>query len=971
MTISAWINMSDFSTNRRIMQKGDSDNQYRLLAEYGLLKFHLNGVANGTLTASLPSTGTWHHIAGTYDGSVIRLYADGSIVAQNTASGKIATTTSDLYLGTKKVASAVGDHFKGIMDDVAIWNRALSESEIQALFSASSACYDLTGDDKVDVFDLVYVGSRFSAPNSDADLTGNGVVDLSDIQLLTSQIGSTCINTPAPEPLTVFASPATSSFATSTTVTLNASDVAATIYYTMDESIPTTSSSVYSSPLTFSATTILKFFAKTMTQESVVATETYTKTGSGTLQAVISVDEVQWFKDNISFPSGLSLITGYAPFPVFFEGWQSSSRDEIVEYSWNFGNDPTANSGNPNTMKTFNAAHAFETPGTYDVTLTVKNAAGQTSTAYKTINVLARPGTTYYVDSVIGNDSYDGKCTTVQGSCGPWKTATNAFGKTATGDYQPGDSVLFKSGQEFEISGGTTGAHFNNLLFSTYGSGAKPIIRYTGTAQGWVINDSGYSSNIAFVDLVFEMRNGTRNYLHGIYRAIERSKSILYLRGEFYEGDALFGHGTPSAAVQADGSVVSNIYVIDSKYSLRQYDALPDGGTGSIIMYGWIGRFASVNSEFDLANEQIGYFSYMDKGIMVGSKFSRPPFGRPGIRVSGHIVANQGSNNVHVADNYFMGWVDPLVTGCGAGSGKSHQCNTTLIYTGVLLQIGPNTGAVQSQKDFIVERNIFTNFQNAIQVTNAENITIRNNILVTPQHRSGAAVALNPNFSSYQTKPLKNIKIIGNTMYNGAHWGSNLDNSISISPYQGTVYYDAIGIQQTEHQQITIMNNLFVQRQYEGTGGTRAIWINWSNEKADLMNEITINNNIYDFPYTDTIVRIGTSGSTYANYTLSQWQALPYGYDTDSLKTSIQFAQTINVPDLTPQVVMGTLDGGRPNSLEENVVLADSYKQMFKLSNLSPAINAGVSLPNDLHYDYAKTTRPIGSAYDIGAYEQG
>jgi hypothetical protein len=51
-TLAAWVNAADWGGNRRILQKGNTDNQYRLLAEAGVLKFHLSGV--DTLTASLP-----------------------------------------------------------------------------------------------------------------------------------------------------------------------------------------------------------------------------------------------------------------------------------------------------------------------------------------------------------------------------------------------------------------------------------------------------------------------------------------------------------------------------------------------------------------------------------------------------------------------------------------------------------------------------------------------------------------------------------------------------------------------------------------------------------------------------------------------------------------------------------------------------------------------------------------------------
>lgn len=140
ITLAAWIKPTDWNSNRRIIQKGSSDNQYRLLAEGGVLKFALQNV--GQVTAALPTTGVWHHVAGTYDGQNIRLWVDGVNVATttNTAVATIGTTTNALLVGAKTSTSPVaGDSFSGLIDDVRIYARALDESQIKALVSLPGA----------------------------------------------------------------------------------------------------------------------------------------------------------------------------------------------------------------------------------------------------------------------------------------------------------------------------------------------------------------------------------------------------------------------------------------------------------------------------------------------------------------------------------------------------------------------------------------------------------------------------------------------------------------------------------------------------------------------------------------------------------------------------------------------------------------------------------------------------------------
>jgi len=94
------------------------------------LEFSLAGITGADIETPLPTTGTWHHIAGTYDGSTIRLYVDGVEKASSSVSGPIQTSSTPLYIGNKPFSSYSGDYFKGIIDEVRIYNRALLHQEI-------------------------------------------------------------------------------------------------------------------------------------------------------------------------------------------------------------------------------------------------------------------------------------------------------------------------------------------------------------------------------------------------------------------------------------------------------------------------------------------------------------------------------------------------------------------------------------------------------------------------------------------------------------------------------------------------------------------------------------------------------------------------------------------------------------------------------------------------------------------------
>lgn len=134
VTVAAWAHATAWcgagatdEVARRILQKADEPTQYRLLCEAGKLVF---GIATVNLTADLPSTNDWHHLAGSYDGATLRLYVDGQLVNQMPASGPLRVTTEPLYIGAK---NPWGFFFQGTLDEIAIFDRALSDAEIGAL----------------------------------------------------------------------------------------------------------------------------------------------------------------------------------------------------------------------------------------------------------------------------------------------------------------------------------------------------------------------------------------------------------------------------------------------------------------------------------------------------------------------------------------------------------------------------------------------------------------------------------------------------------------------------------------------------------------------------------------------------------------------------------------------------------------------------------------------------------------------
>jgi hypothetical protein len=78
------------------------------------------------------SLNTWHFVAGVYDGSSFKLYIDGQLRSSLPTTGTILPSPNNLNIG--RDPSNTSRLFDGIIDEVYIYDSAISETEIQKLF---------------------------------------------------------------------------------------------------------------------------------------------------------------------------------------------------------------------------------------------------------------------------------------------------------------------------------------------------------------------------------------------------------------------------------------------------------------------------------------------------------------------------------------------------------------------------------------------------------------------------------------------------------------------------------------------------------------------------------------------------------------------------------------------------------------------------------------------------------------------
>jgi hypothetical protein len=141
ITIELWLKVNQVTANSSwmwIVAKGNTS--WRLEGTEGAksVTFSTTGVsANVDMTGSRNvNDGQWHHVAAVYDGTNKYIYVDGTLDVSAPATGLIAQNNQPVDLGQN--SATTGNTFNGLLDEVSIYNRALSASEIQAIYVAGS-----------------------------------------------------------------------------------------------------------------------------------------------------------------------------------------------------------------------------------------------------------------------------------------------------------------------------------------------------------------------------------------------------------------------------------------------------------------------------------------------------------------------------------------------------------------------------------------------------------------------------------------------------------------------------------------------------------------------------------------------------------------------------------------------------------------------------------------------------------------
>ncbi|MGA3066597.1 MAG: PKD domain-containing protein [Tepidisphaeraceae bacterium] len=408
----------------------------------------------------------------------------------------------------------------------------------------------------------------------------------------------------------------------------------------------------------------------------------------------------------------------------------SAIKDAI---QWNFG-DPTSQY---NTLNGFNAAHVYSTAGTYTVTLTITSATGQVSTATQQVTVMPDNRATIYV-SASGNDSNSGNS-----ASDPIQTIDRLM-QLMTSNTR----VLFQAGGTYTITNTNTFTTqgMSNVYIGSYGSGAQPIIMYTGPAgiQGGMLGMSTSTTGLTVQGLTFDSIYSDNNDAQAIPSAFfVKGNGITILDNTFLnvlnamnmnscpDNVLVQGNSAPSATgLNAYFTFIqgSNIVVVGNNVANGVGESLIRGGGEGVL----IADNTLNNNQKVAITIQLGSYEYV-----YGNQINN---GQMGV---GPLSAGGGPSTTNVNNIVFENNVSNTNIDITSGSHDIMVRNNVLTLDGDSITINAQDPSLgwQAQNIYLEYNTVIdtSNYGGFLTINNgvAQDIYVDNNLLVAPELQTG------------------------------------------------------------------------------------------------------------------------------------------------------------------------------------------------------------------------------------------
>lgn len=137
ITLSVWFNFATLNNTVSLISKGTGTSSglynIRYNSSSGTMDFTIIFSDNTLKTLSTSMyfmVNQWYNVIATYDGSTMKIYLEGTLYNSTSVYRTLGSNTNSLLIGT----NFEGYYFKGSLDDIRLFDYALSENEIQLLY---------------------------------------------------------------------------------------------------------------------------------------------------------------------------------------------------------------------------------------------------------------------------------------------------------------------------------------------------------------------------------------------------------------------------------------------------------------------------------------------------------------------------------------------------------------------------------------------------------------------------------------------------------------------------------------------------------------------------------------------------------------------------------------------------------------------------------------------------------------------
>ena len=198
VSVAFWVNVTALPGQGEVylLSHGGWQNRYKVsLPAHGKLIWttnHANGISDMDAgDGNELIEGTWTHVVMVHDGAKDKIYLDGAMVAEKDVAGDLNNTESVLGIGYNSVEP--GNYFNGSLDEVMIFDQALTDMEISDLYNQQNtspmatseqvAAYAFSGDgsdgsgygNHADVSTATFTTDRFGYGNAALEVSESGV----------------------------------------------------------------------------------------------------------------------------------------------------------------------------------------------------------------------------------------------------------------------------------------------------------------------------------------------------------------------------------------------------------------------------------------------------------------------------------------------------------------------------------------------------------------------------------------------------------------------------------------------------------------------------------------------------------------------------------------------------------------------------------------------------------------------------